>query len=185
MQSVPKQVGGENWEQDRKMRTLENACLGVVCLLTTSGAMPQTPRRDSEVLREDVLSVLELAADPAFAEIIRPYADCYAGTVVTSSASSLEDDYAVQSAEQFAQTRCKTVKQTSTTKAEEALAFRSPNLSLESRVALLRRVRRQATLFALMSEYQGKGRGAVFQAYLERLGREARAGRPVIMLSGE
>jgi hypothetical protein len=167
------------------MRTLENACLGVVCLLTTSGAMPQTPRRDSEVLREDVLSALELAADPAFAEIIRPYADCYARAVATSSGSSLKDNRTVQTADRLADATCRHSKVTVTKKADAALKVRSPSLSVGTRSVLLSRVRRQAAFFAVAAEYQRGGHGPTFQRYLERSGREMRAGRSVIMLSGD
>lgn len=167
------------------MRTLLNACLGMVYLLTTSGAMPQTPRGDSEVLREDVLPALELVADPAFAEIIRPYADCYARAVATSYASSLKDNRTVQITDELADNTCSTLKLAVTKKADAALMVRSPSLSDETRSVLLGRVRQQTAFFALAAEYQLGGHGPTFQSYLERSGREMRAGRSVIMLSGK
>jgi hypothetical protein len=169
----------------RYIRAVTIACLGVPGLLSASQTVTQAPRSDSELLKTEVLPALELVVDPNIDAIVKPYSDCYAAAVVASSASSLKDDRAVQLAEQSAQTACKTVKQASMKKAETALAVRFRDLSPEARTALLGRVRRQATLFALVSEYQRNGRRAVFQHYLERIGREARAGHSVVMLSGK
>jgi hypothetical protein len=165
------------------VRAITIACLGVPGLLSASETSPK--RSDAEVLKNEVLPTLELLDDPSIGGTVKPYTDCYSTAVAASSASTLENDRAVQLAEQAAQTACKSVKQTSTMKADEALAGRFPNLSPEARTALLGRVRRQAALFALISKYQRSGRAPVFQHYLERIGREARAGHLVVMLSGE
>lgn len=167
------------------MRTIATACSELLLLLSASETASQVPPSDPELLKNVVAPALRLLADPNIYRAVKPYTDCYSNSVVASSVSSLKDNEAVQRAEELAQAACKTAKQSSTMQADAALAARSPNTSPEARAALLGKVRRQGTLFALMSEYQRNGRGAVFQRYLERIGKEARAGRSVVMLSGE
>jgi hypothetical protein len=161
------------------------ACSAALWFVTTSGANAQTTRSDSELIKEELLPALKLVVDPAVAEIIRPYADCFSTAVATSSASSLKDNQAVQLAQLLADATCRLSKEAATREADAALAIRSPSLSAQARAHLLGGVRRLATFFALAAKYRQVGRGAVLQRYLERTGREAKAGQPVVLLSGE
>lgn len=167
------------------MRLLKYVFSGALCLLVAGGASAQTRRSDADMLSEDVLPALALVNDPVIAKIIEPYADCYSAAVATSSSSSLKDNQTVQIAQLLADTSCRLSKAAVTKEADAALMFRSPNLSAEARAHLLGGVRRQATFFALITKYQQAGRGPVLQRYLERIGRESRAGHRVLLLSGE
>ena len=107
------------------MRTVTIACSAVLWLVSASEAASQVPRSGSEQLKYEVLPALELVVDQDIGAFVKPYTDCYSKSVVASSASSLKNNETVQRAEYLAQMACKTVKQTSTMKADAALLARS------------------------------------------------------------
>lgn len=166
-------------------RMLKSAVSGALCLIVAGAAGAQTHRSDADILSAEVLPALELAADPTFAAIVQSYADCFATAVAKSPASSLKDDQTVQSAQSLADTACRSSKKVVTKEADAALSVRSPSLSADARAHLLGGVRRQATLFALIAAYRQAGKRPILQRYLERIGRQSRAGQSVVALSGE
>lgn len=167
------------------MRMLRYVLLGALWFTVVGKSGAQVQRSDGDTFRTDVLPALQLVAEPAFAAIVKPYADCFSTAVTTSSAFSLKDNQTVQSAQLVADTTCRHSKKLVTKEADAALIVRSPSLSAEVRAHLLGKVRRQATFFALMAAYQQAGRGPILQRYLDRIGRESQAGHPVVLLSGE
>ncbi len=139
---------------------------------------------DAEVLAEKLPS-MELWSDDRLKAIYAPYLECYARSVESGKESHLRDDPAVLRSLEVARERCLRPKHQSNVAGSEYLASFKPMLSESERETLLRHFRRQMGFFALADRYRRRGRISVFQAYLQRLGKEARLGRSPTVLTAE
>lgn len=151
---------------------------------SAASATDQPARRDSEILRTDILPGLKLSTMPAINGALAPIADCYASVVATSPGSLLDNDASVEIADRSAADRCGDMRSSASAEADAQLSQTSPELTKAERSGLIGQVRRQMCIFGTLDRYRRDGRAMVFQHYLERVGREGRAGRPVRMLSG-
>lgn len=165
------------------MRKIYRLSIVMLASSAASGAMSQVADDNAAVLRRSLPS-FELAANPQMEAAFKPYVECYSNAVERSPYSELRDDEEVRSAEKRARERCGTVGASAMTSADLRAATLSPGMSSEERERTLRNVRRQLAIFGLIRRYAKTRRAVVFQSYLERVGRQGRAGRAVEMLTG-
>jgi hypothetical protein len=156
----------------------------VVVIAVAATSSVRAEKTDAQVLAEN-MPAMEMWADQRLKSIYKPYFDCFSRAVETGAGSDLQDDSQVSKLSNDAQMHCLVEKRQTTSEANCYIASVKPNLTQSERDDLLLRYRRQMGLFALIERYRARGRSRQFQAYLERIGRTARAGKPIVLLKVE